>query len=426
VTANFRAFFWAAWRELAAPLRILALGRLLSSIGSGFTLFYLPIVFVNQVGLSATDVGLGLGFGSLAGVGGRILGGSLTDSRRWGRRPTLLLAVGICTLSAFGLAVAHNFPVFVVSNAWMGFGVGLYWPASEAMVADLASLEQRQTAFALTRLADNLGLGLGIILGGALMSQLSQAYWALFVGDGISFAVFFGLVYLALGETQPPADAPVRKWWASWRQALRDRKLRQYVFVNVLLTLYISQIHSTLPLYFTNFANVTENGKGFAPLVLSGLLTWHLWVAIALQLPIAKALRSYGHIRGLMVSTLFWGLGFLLVAVTGVAKVWPLVWAALSLAVLAIATVAYTPSASALVVDLAPTELRGVYLSINSLCWAVGYAIGPPLGGWALDQPRPIADYFWLGLAFTIGLALAILSGLQRQLQKHPPQDLAE
>jgi MFS family permease len=82
--------------------------------------------------------------------------------------------------------------------------------------------------------------------------------------------------------------------------------------------------------------------------------------------------------------------------------------------VLAIATVAYTPSASSLVVELAPTELRGVYLSINSLCWAVGYAIGPPLGGWAMDQPRPWADLFWLGLAASIGICLLILMQLAK------------
>jgi MFS family permease len=287
--------------------------------------------------------------------------------------------------------------------------VGLYWPPSEAMVADLAEPEQRQTAFALTRLADNIGLGLGIILGGALISQQVQAYWALFVGDGLSFALFFGIVYRALPETQPQTQpAP---WLASWLQALRDRQLLTYVVVNILFTLYICQVQSTLPLYFTNFA---QNGQGFGALILSGLLTWHLVVAILLQLPVAQALRSQGHIRGLMISALGWGIGFLLVGLTGVTSLVPMIWAVLSLAVLAIATVAYTPSASALVVELAPTELRGVYLSINSLCWAVGYAIGPPLGGWAMDQPRPWADLFWLGLAASIGLCLLILAKLAK------------
>jgi MFS family permease len=84
----------------------------------------------------------------------------------------------------------------------------------------------------------------------------------------------------------------------------------------------------------------------------------------------------------------------------------------------AIATVSYTPSASSLVADIAPVDLRGIYLSINSLCWAVGYAIGPPLGGWAMDQSRAIVYGFWLALALSVGVAIAILQYLNRILNK--------
>ncbi|MGB3639640.1 MAG: hypothetical protein WBA39_19015 [Rivularia sp. (in: cyanobacteria)] len=56
--------------------RILAIGRLLSEVGTGFTLFYAPIFFVNQIGLSATTVGIALGSSSISGVVGRILGGN--------------------------------------------------------------------------------------------------------------------------------------------------------------------------------------------------------------------------------------------------------------------------------------------------------------------------------------------------------------
>jgi MFS family permease len=92
-------------------------------------------------------------------------------------------------------------------------------------------------------------------------------------------------------------------------------------------------------------------------------------------------------------------------------------WAIFSLGIFAIASVSYTPSASALITDLAPESQRGVYFSINSLCWAAGYFIGPPLGGWALDQPRPVADNFWLGLALSMGITIAILRYLEQILR---------
>lgn len=70
-----------SWLSAIHPqVWILAVGRFLSELGTGFTLFYAPIFFVNQVGLTATSVGFALGSGSVAGIAGRILGGSFTDS----------------------------------------------------------------------------------------------------------------------------------------------------------------------------------------------------------------------------------------------------------------------------------------------------------------------------------------------------------
>ena len=69
------------WVKLIPKLNnkiwLLTFGRLLSQIGSGFTLFYAPIFFVNEVGLTATAVGIALGSGSIAGIIGRFLGGGL-------------------------------------------------------------------------------------------------------------------------------------------------------------------------------------------------------------------------------------------------------------------------------------------------------------------------------------------------------------
>jgi MFS family permease len=78
------------------------------------------------------------------------------------------------------------------------------------------------------------------------------------------------------------------------------------------------------------------------------------------------------------------------------------------------------PSASSLVVDLSPESLRGIYLGVNSQCWAIGYFIGPPLGGWAMDQVPWIAHSFWLGMAASVIVAIAILQLLQRQM--HPAE----
>lgn len=403
--------------QLNSQVWILGIGRFLSEVGTGFTLFYAPIFFVNQVGLSATAVGLALGSASISGVVGRILGGSFSDSRFWGRRRTLLLSAVVAAIASLVLATTSNLSTLVVGNLLMGLGQGLYWPATESLVADLTADEQRREAYALTRLADNLGLGMGIVFGGALIGT-TGAYRALFVIDAISFVVFFGVVYFAIAETYRPQETEsTASLQGSWATALRDRRLLVYLLVNIIFTTYVSQLHSTLPLYLKNFVPVGDSGKGFAESTISALFAWHLALAIVCQLPVARALKRFSHPQALTVSALIWAVGFSLIWVTGVAPTNQLGWAILGLLVFAIATVSYTPSAASLVTDLAPESQRGVYFSINSLCWAAGYFIGPPLGGWALDQPQAVADNFWLGLALSVGVTIVILHYLDRMLR---------
>lgn len=402
---NFR--FWLP--QLNYQIWILAAGRLLSQIGTGFTLFYAPIFFVNEVGLSATLVGIGLGSASVSGVLGRFLGGSFVDSQFWGRRRTLLLSAAISAIADVVLALTNGFPMLVAGNLLMGLGIGFYWPATEAAVADLTKAEQRNEAFALTRLADSVGLGLGVIFGGALIAGDGN-YRTLFWLDGVSFIVFFVLIYLTIVETYHFEAHPPQSKWRGWLEALKDRRLTVYVLANILLTTYISQVQSTMPLYFKNFV-ATE---GFSPTTISGLFSWHIVFAALCQLPVARFLNRFSRIKALMLSAVLWGLGFALIWLTGIVSANATIWAIVALGVLALATVAYTPAASSLVVDLSPSSLRGVYLSINSQCWAIGYLIGPPLGGWALDRSALVADSFWLAIAASVVLVIAILIYLDR------------
>jgi MFS family permease len=396
---------------------ILAAGRFLSEIGTGFTLFYAPIFFVNQVGLSSTLVGIALGSGSISGVVGRFLGGQLSDSPSWGRRKTLLASAAISVLADGVLALTANFPTLILGNLLMGFGIGMYWPATEAAIIDLTNPEQRNEAFAIARLADSLGLSLGVVLGGALISN-SGNYRALFVIDGVSFVVFFSVIYFAIAETYQFSPEQLKPQENGWSLALRDRTLMIFVAVNILFTIYLSQVQSTLPLYFKNFVQLADTGTGFSEKVISGLFTWHIAFAAICQLPAAWLLNRFNRITGLSFSSLLWGIGFVLVWVTGNISDNTLIWAILTLGVMSLGMITYTPIASGLVADLAPESLRGVYFSINSQCWAIGYFIGPPLGGWALDHPE-LTNYFWLMLAASVLIAMAILQYLNKLILKH-------
>lgn len=398
--------------HLPYQIWVLALGRFLSEVGTGFILFYIPIFFVNEVGLSSTLVGIALGSASVSGIFGRFLGGSLSDSPTWGRRKTLLLSAILSAIADLVLAFSNNFPLLILGNLLMGFGTGLYWPANETIVADVTTGEQRNEAFAMTRLADNLGLSLGVMLGGLIISS-SENYRLLFIIDSISFMLFFLLIYFTIQEPERTEQETI-SIFKGWQIAFRDHRLRLYFIVNILFTTYISQLQTTLPLYFKNF---TSNG-GFAAAIISALFSWYIVCMAISQLPIARFLNRYNRINALRFSLYFWGLGFSLIWLTGILSISPLAFAILGLGILAIATVSYTPSASSLIADIAPPNLIGIYFSINAQCWAIGYFIGPLIGGFALDQSPLIIQSYWLLVSLSIGLGLVILFFLQKKMLK--------
>jgi MFS family permease len=405
---------FSAWLpRIDHRLWLLIVGRLLSQIGTGFVLFYAAVFFVNQVGLSPSLVGLGIGSESITGVIGRILGGTLADSPRWGRRKILLMATAISAVADLVLALSHDFPSFLLGNLLMGLGVGLYWPATEAVVADLTDLHNRSEAFALNRLSDNVGLGLGVVLGGWLIAA-TGAYRAMFVIDSLSFVVFFGVIYKTIPETLKP-DHVVRSALQGWAEALRDRPLLTFTLANILFTTYLALLNTALPLYLTRFVSATP-AQTFSPAMLSLLFSWYIVLCVVCQMPIVRSLKRFSYTQALVLSAVSWAGGFALIRATETTVSAQPLWAGIALAVMAVATVIYTPAASSLVIHLAPEARRGVYLSINSLCWAAGYFIGPTMGGWAMGETRSVANGFWIGAALSVGIVLVTLQKLNQQL----------
>ncbi len=388
-----------------------AIARSLYQAGYGSIQFFIPLIFVNQVGLSATTVGIGIGSGSLAGIVGHLLGGYLADSPAYGRKRALLFSAGLAIMAAIALALTQSLPMLVVANLLMGLSAGCYWTAADAAVIDVTVPEHRHKAFAVLVLADSLGGGLGIWGGGMLLSLLHQAQILFFVGSLI-LVVFLVLILIAVKETRQDSSEHADTL-QGFVVALRDRSLILFVLVNILFTTYIALVSSTLPLYFTNVVSISPeatSASGTSIGSIANLYTWcYVGLGAVLQVPIVQVLGLVPKVRILAISMLLWGTGFILVWVSGTVASMQLVWAIASLCVLSVAATIYKPFAPAIVAELAPESLRGVYLAISYQCWSIGYFIGPVLGGWAMDQSGAIARGSWVVAAIGAFFSLFIL-----------------
>jgi MFS family permease len=94
------------------------------------------------------------------------------------------------------------------------------------------------------------------------------------------------------------------------------------------------------------------------------------------------------------------GLGF---GFTALATNLPLF--ALSVVIWTLGEIAATSVAPAIIADLSPVDLRGLYQGIFGSAWGLAYFLGPLVGGWIFD--RLGSDILWL-LCLVLGIIIAI------------------
>jgi len=186
--------------QLSNPqVLVQAVGRLLYQLSFGVMNFYIPILFVNRMGFSATSVGFALGLVSITEVGGHLIGGTLADSAKFGRKTVLALAGGLGIVVSILLILAHSLWMVMLANLVLGVSLGFYWTASGAAVMDATDSEERPKAFAVLGLMEYIGIGIGILGGSALLGLLDEAPQFLFGG-----------CYFAATGTDPSRQAFVK------------------------------------------------------------------------------------------------------------------------------------------------------------------------------------------------------------------------
>ena len=414
--------------DLPKEVWILSVSQLLLFIGQGFTMVYASIYFVNELGFSATQVGLALGSSGFSGIVGRFWAGSAIDSPKIGRRNILFLSTIIAAIACCCLAFATTFPLLIAGNLLLGVGLSLFWPATMAVTTDLTTKENRTEAFALARLADNVGLGLGAFLAGQYIA-MDGNYQVLFLGKGAAYLICGVVVYFAIAETLQPHGISADRASQSdktetilqkWRQVFQDRPFFLYIFASIFFTTYTAQLSSTLPLYLANFIPSGNTTTGFSEQWISYFFVWHSLFKIVLQLPITRWVQKFQPPNVLLAAMGCWMTSFSVIWITketlpihaiGIAIV---IMAAFTL--IGVGEMLYGPTASGVVGQMAPTHLRGTYFSLDSQCWALGYMIGPALGGWALDHPEVLGSNVWLVFAISVAIPIALLQQLKQHM----------
>jgi MFS family permease len=368
--AEERRTLRAGIRSLPGPVWILCAGSFVNRFGSFVAVFL--VLYLREKGYSIAEAGFVVSLYGAGNVVAAAVGGLVAD--RLGRRTAIAISMFSSAATLLALSQADEIVLIGALTVLAGLTGEMYRPASSALLADLVPAGQRLPAFALNRLAINLGFAAGPATAG-LLADRSFTY--LFVGDALTSIVFGILALAALPEGVRTRRGDERRG-EGIRTIARDRAFVFFLVSSILGAFVYFQSNATFPLH------VKESGLSNADYGL--LISLNGLAIVLLELPFTSITQRYPAIPTLAVGSILVGLGFALNA-------WAESLAALAFTVLiwTIGEIVYAPVASAYVADIAPVHLRGRYQGAWGLMWGLAFMLGPGLGA---------AFFAWNGDAF--------------------------
>src|SRR5436190_3949187 len=249
----------------------------------------------------------------LSGLTG-YLGGHTSD--RVGRRPMILLGWGCTALVPVGLlAVGHHVYLGLALLALLPVFGSLGGAADQAMVADLVAPERHEAAYASVRVASNLGVTIGPVLGGVfLIGHHWDHLWAGVLPLGaLSFVIAWR--YIPRSGAYAPAGPPER---GSFGVIIRDHPFLLFMLSSVFATMTYVATETLLPISATTTHHL-------APAAWGALMVVNPLLVTVFQLRVTRWTARIPSAVKLGVAMPMMGVPFLLLNVDGSAPVIALV-----------------------------------------------------------------------------------------------------
>jgi len=352
---------------LSREVWLVQVGVFLNMLGYGAVLPFEVIYLTEGRGFSLSLAGFIIGVIFVAAVVAAPFAGPLID--RVGARAATAGA-GIALAAGYAeLAFAHTPTQAFVAAALAGVGNGVLNPGQSTLLAALTSAEVRHRATAVSRVATNAGLGIGVVLGGFVAAYGLSGFVTLYLLNAITYLIYVFVLVAVVREAARPE--PVG---GGYRVVLRDRAFLHLALINVAMIAVGWGVFTWVaPPYARSDIGLSTQLIGLL------LLTNTLAVVIA-QVPIAKLAEGRRRVMMMtLAASLFTGACMLVIAAGANANA-AVVLLAIAWIAVGVGECFHTTVLNPLTADLAPEGLRGRYMALVGFSWWIGLAIAPTLG----------------------------------------------
>ncbi len=392
------AAYRAAFVGLPQPIWLLAISALINRSGT-MVLPFATLYLTKELGWTDTEAGFALFFYGAGAMLGSFSGGWLADRIAVG----IVLAASL-VLNGVGFLVLEHLKsqgAICWFLAALGTFAEAFRPANATALSAIAGPANRVRAFTLYRLAINLGMSIGPVLGGFL-AEIDYRW--LFRVDGatcLAAAAMLAIWFRGAEATGRAADRP-DEGLATGRSPWRDGPFFALLGLAVLLAMVFFQIQSTYPLALNRVYGFSEATIGLA-------LAVNTVIIVLFEMVLAHALRDAPQLRLVAWGSLLFGVGLALLPLGR-----SLAYVCLTIVVWTLGEMLSLPFLQGVVAERADAKRRGTYLGLLSFAFSIAYMLGPLVGTWTIEHHGPAALWYACGAA---GLVLWLgFQGLARRM----------
>lgn len=401
-------------KMVRSPLFLMALTIFIDFTGFGLVIPLLPF-WAEHLGAGPFGVGLILTTYALAQFIFTPVLGALSD--RYGRKRIILVSLCIEVISFALTGLASSLPMLLLARVIGGIGASNIGSA-QAVVSDVTPPEKRAAGMGMIGAAIGMGFVVGPALGGIFSAHNGTLPFWIALGMALLNAL---LVLILLPETRKKREgAQTREGLgilvSGWGKVMRHRAIASLVLVNLLYTLAFTGMETVFPLLTQkNFGwGATQNGYVF---------TYVGVIIVLMQGGLVRQLVKRWGERNLML------FGLVLLGIGLIMLIWSssLALMLISVGILSIGDGAVTPTSSAVLSLISPSDEQGEILGFSQGLGGLGRTIGPLIAG-VLFSAGPGVPFLAGGIfaLLAILVTLPVMTKIQKSIEIHKQETQRE
>ncbi len=382
------------WIQFPYSLRLITKIRFYASFGAGGVIYLTSLIF-NNIGLSATDIGLGFTVSAIVGTLTRFLTGNYLNKTGEIQFPLITSSILSIVASIFFIFSRDTF-LYITGQSFVGAAAGIYWPAAEFGVPFFCHRIETRKAYALVRSSEALGIFLGVFLGGLMTNYVFPK--SIFVNDIFCMLIIIFLISknyfsikINLENSQKKILNPIEQLQSKW-----NKNSLIIVLSILLITTSLALIQVTLPLDLVKGGVYRDL---LSKEITSLIISFQLILLLFLQWPIGSWISKKGRLFGLKFSLINFSFASFLLFISSYLTTSAFYFISLALILISLGTTSFLPTSTDVVFRIAPSNKKGFALALLSQCFAMGYFFGPFVSGRILDV-FGYAAIIWLSISF--------------------------